>query len=168
MAIEKGSMREVIGNVYQILINDEQLLRLLKYKPKNKTKVDPLDSTLPNIIDSDDYWDFVDERILLTNKIDDIESKELCRLYISSGRRRANGNNHLMANQQIVIDCFVHEDYQSDLRSEWILDRLNDLLALENIEGSIGKIDYVKSDPASAPSKYQRYVHYYEYVAWKK
>ncbi|MCM3387331.1 hypothetical protein M3649_04180 [Ureibacillus chungkukjangi] len=168
MAIEKGSMREVIGNVYQRLINDEELLRLLWYKPRNSVNKDPLDTSLPNIIDSDDYWDIVNERVLLTNKTDDLEGKELCRLYISSGQRRANGRNDYMATQRIIIDSFVHEVYQGDLRSEWILDRLLQLLALEYVEGSLGKFDYVKSDPANAPSQYQRFVHYFEYNDMRK
>lgn len=168
MAIEKGSMREAINSIYQILINDEVLLRLLWYLPKGVNNPDPLDPSLPNIKGSDIYWDIVTDRIMLKNKVSDLENNSLCRLYITSGRRRADGRNYLLSKQQILINTFVHEDYEGDMRSEWISDRIHKLIALERMKGMIGMLDYIKSDPYEAPIQYQRYVHVYEYTIDKK
>lgn len=168
MAIKQGSMREAINSFYKIIINDEILLRLLFYLPKDGINKDPLDPSLPNVKEMDDYWDIVNDRIMLTNKVSDLQTKEICRLYITSGRRRADGRNYLMSRQQIIINSFVHESYTTDMRSEWISDRLNDLLALEHMDGVIGRLDFVKSDPYEAPIQYQRYIHVYEYSSSKK
>lgn len=168
MAIEKASMSEIKDAVFQTLINDEELLRLLWYKPKRISGKDPLDPTLPNIMELDEkaYWDIVDERVMLANKVSKIESDPLCRLYIASGRRRANGNPEF-ANQQIIINTYVHEEYSTDMRSEKIADRILDLLASKNLGSSIGKFNFVKSDPYEAPTQYERFQHVYEYVTWK-
>ena len=170
MAIEKGSMREVIDAVYQILINDEEVLRLLWYKPKRISGKDPLDPSLPNILELDEeaYWDIVDERIMLQPKVSDIVDNPICRLYITSGRRRSLSNNYYIAKQQIIINTYVHEEYLGDMRSESIADRLAQLLALENLSGAIGKLNHVKSDPYEAPTQYQRFQHVYEYTDMKK
>jgi hypothetical protein len=168
MAIEQGSMRQVINNIYQILIKDEELMRLLYYFPKNANNLDPLDVGLPNIINSDEYWDIVDERIMLAEKTTDLELKPLCRLYISQGRRRPVFNNYLLTTQEIMISVYTHEDYEKDMRNAWISDRINELLALEYIAGSIGKFDYFGGNPRVANTGYKRFDHVYEYATKKK
>lgn len=168
MAIKQGSMREAINSIYKIIINDEILLRLLFYLPKDGINKDPLDPSLPNVKEMDDYWDIVNDRIMLTNKVSELQTKEICRLYITSGRRRADSNNYYVSKQQIVINSFVHESYYGDMRSEWISDRLSELLAIEHMNGIVGKLDYIKSDPYEAPIQYQRYTHIYEYSTGKK
>lgn len=168
MAIKKGSMREVINEFFTILRNDKVLMRLLWYFPEEITDVDPLDKTLPEITDLAEYWDIVNQRIMLAEKVDDLEENPVCRLYISSGRRRGVFNNYLLATQEINITIYVHEDYESDMRSEWISDRINELIALEHVQGSIGRIDYVAGNARVAPIKYTRYDHIYEFVTGKK
>lgn len=168
MAIEKGSMREVLNSVYQKLINDEELLRLLWYLPKSRVNKDPLDKTLKNVKTLPEYWDIVNERILLTEKVDDIANNQLCRIYITSGRRRPNGVSYMVANQQIKLRIFVHESYGQDLRLDWISDRISELLTLEHLVGAIGKLDYVGGNPLNAPLQYTGYEHIFEYATGKK
>lgn len=168
MVIKKGSMREVISSINDILINDEDLLRLLWYYPEEISGTDPLDTSLLNVKDMANYWDIVNERIMLAEKVDDLVVNPICRLYISSGRRRGVFNNYLLATQEILITIYVHEDYEFDMRSEWISDRINELLVLEHVQGSIGRIDYVAGNARVAPIKYTRYDHIFEYVTGKK
>lgn len=168
MTIKKGSMREVISGINNILINDEELLRQLWYLPKDVTGTDPLDTTLLDVKSLANYWDIVNQRIVLAEKVDDLEEKPICRLYISSGRRRGVFNNYLLATQEIVITIYVHEDYELDARTESISDRISELLALEYIDGAIGRIDYVGGNPRVAPISYKKYEHIYEYTTSKK
>lgn len=169
MAIKQGSMREVVNSIYQILINDEELLRLLYYYPRSADHLDPLDESLGNIKDREDYWDIVDDRIMLAEKDSDLVEKDICRLYITQGRRRAVFGNYLLATQEIMISVYTHENYEYDMRSAWISDRINELIALEDIAGTLGtKLEYVAGNPFSAPIKYKRYNNVYEYTTSKK
>ncbi|HLG28301.1 MAG TPA: hypothetical protein VI423_10990 [Paenisporosarcina sp.] len=169
MSIEQGSMRQVIGNIYKILINDEDLMRLLYYFPKDATHFDPLDEELENIKDNVEYWDIVDDRIMLAEKDTDLNDKAICRIYISAGRRRPVFNNYLLTTQEIMISVYTHEKYEKDMRSAWLSDRINELLSLEYIEGTLShKLEYFGGNPRVAPSQYKRYDHTFEYVTKKK
>lgn len=170
MALEQGSMRHVINSVYQILIKDEELLRLLSYFPKDGQNPDPLSEELPDLVDedSDDYWNLIDERFKLAEKTSDLLEEPICRIYISSGRRRPVFNNYLHATQEILISIYTHENYESDMRSEWLSDRVQELLSLERIEGIYGKLDYVAGNPKVAPTQYKRYDQIYEFNTNKK
>lgn len=177
MAIEQGSMREVINNIYQVLINDEILLRLLWYKPKRETGKDPLDGiepltdppTLPHVKDMATYWDIVDERVMLAEKVNDLVEKPICRLYISPGRRRGLFNNYLLASQEIVISVYVHEDYEVDMRSAWISDRINELIVLEYVKGTMNKrFEFVAGNARVAPIQYSKFELIFEYTTSKK
>ena len=169
MAIKQGSMREVVSNIYQLLINDEQLLRLLWYKPQQLDGIDPLDPSLLNVKDMADYWDIVNNRIMLAEKENDLLECPICRLYISAGRRRPVFNNYLLATQEIVISMYVHEDYEMDMRSAWISDRINELIALEYVEGAMNqRMEFVAGNARVAPIQYRRYDLIFEYTASKK
>lgn len=168
MAIKNGSMREVFNEFFTILRNDKVLMRLMFYLPKEITGNDPLDPTLLEVTEMADYWDIVNDRIMLAEKVDDLVEKPICRLYISSGRRRGVFNNYLLATQEINITIYVHEDYETDMRSEWISDRINELIALEHVSGSIGRIDFVAGNPRVAPIGYSRYDLIFEYTTGKK
>lgn len=169
MTIKQGSMREVVSNIYQLLINDEQLLRLLWYKPQQLDGIDPLDPSLLNVKDMADYWDIVNNRIMLAEKENDLLEFPMCRLYISAGRRRPVFNNYLLATQEIVISMYVHEDYEMDMRSAWISDRINELIALEYVEGAMNqRMEFVAGNARVAPIQYRRYDLIFEYTASKK
>jgi hypothetical protein len=162
--LKQGSMREFINNIHTKLREDEILMRLLHYKPRDsKTKrPDPLDVSLPDITTSKNYWDIIEEKIMTATKSSDIEEKAICRIYLYEGRRRPKFDSYLLVDQEIVIDVLVHESYQSDLRMSWICDRINELIALEYIAG-YGKLTYVAGNPRQAPIGYSKYENVYEF-----
>lgn len=171
--VKKGSTTEFITAIYKTLIQDEELMRLLYYLPNGyddngNYNEDPLNDILPNLVDnSDKYWEIVDERIRLGEKTSDLETKAICRIYISEGRRRSVYNNYHVATQEIAISIFVHESYDKDLRISRITDRLNELLALERLAG-FGKIEYERGNPYQAPTHYRNYVNFYLLTVKKK
>ena len=168
MTLIKGSMREAIDSIYQILTEDEDLLRLLYYKPKSETGIDPFSSTLLNVKDMTDYWEIVNDRIVLAEKVSDLVEKPICRIYISAGRRRGKFESYVLATQEIVTTIYVHEDYEKDMRIARISDRLSKLLVLEHHNGMIGKLEYAGGNPRVAPIQYSKYEHIFEYTASKK
>lgn len=168
MTMVKGSMREAINSIYQILINDEEMLRLLWYLPKRETGIDPFSSNLLNVKDMPDYWEIVNERIVLAEKVSDLIEKPICRIYLSAGRRRGKFENYLLATQEIVATIYVHEDYETDMRISRISDRLNELIVLEQLNGMIGKLEYAGGNARVAPIQYSKYEHTFEYTTNKK
>lgn len=174
-SVQKGSQRAVISEIFKKLSNDDVLLRLLYYLPENDENDDgtchhfpPLSDLNPPIKDSGIHTSVVEESIRTSTKSTDIEEKAICRLYIYAGRRRSVFNNYLLASQEIVIDIFVHESFDKDMRLSWISDRINELIALERVEGSIGKLDYVAGNSRMAPIGYSKYENIYEYTTDKK
>ena len=173
--IKKGSTPTFFRAIYQTLIADEELMRLLTYLPRgydkngNYNEFDPLDERLPNIVDSEseEYWKLVDERILLGEKTSDLLESKLCRIYIYEGRRRPVFKSYLVARQEVNIDIFIHESYDKDLRITRISDRINELVALEHIAG-FGKFEYVAGNPREAPTHYRRFLHQYTMTVSKK
>lgn len=169
MAIKQGSMRQVVNNIYQILINDSELLRLLYYYPKDATNLDPLDAELEEIKDREDYFDIVDDRIILAEKDTDLVSKAICRIYITQGRRRPVFNNYLLATQEVMISVYTHEKYEVDMRNAWISDRISELIALEYIEGTLtSKLEYAGGNPRVTVKGYKKFDHVFEYTTNKK
>lgn len=169
MTIKQGSMREVVGHIYNTLIQDEILMRLLYYYPKSAKHVEPLDDANLDIVNSDNYWDVVDERVMLAEKFSDIIDKDICRLYIMQGRRRPVFGNYLLATQEVMISIYTHENYEKDMRSVRISDRINELIALADINGIIGeKLEFTAGNPRVAPVMYKRYDLTYEYVTGKR
>lgn len=77
-------------------------------------------------------------------------------------------NDYLLATQEISITTYVHENYEVDMRTAWISDRIQELLALEYVNGSFGRLDYVAGNARIAPNQYKRYDHTFEYVTKKK
>ena len=173
MIIKQGSTLSFFNNIYQELIKDEELLRLLAYLPRgyDESKVfheDPLDPSLPNLVDdSEKYWDLAEERIVLGEKTSDLLEDGLCRIYIYEGRRRPVFGNYAHATQEVNIDVYVHESYDKDFRLTRISDRLNDLLVLERVAG-YGKLEYKAGNPREAPTHYRRYLHQYVMNVGKK
>lgn len=167
--LKQGSMRQFINNIYTKLREDEVLMRLLHNKPEDYPKKipDPLDKVLPNIVGSEDYWDIVDKVIITGTKTSDIQEKGICRIYIYAGRRRPKFGNYLVADQEVVLDVFVHESFNKDDRLNWINDRINELIALEYIAG-YGKLDYAGGDSRVAPIGYSKYEHVYTFMESKK
>lgn len=168
--IKDGSLRDIKNSLFTILRQDEELLRLLYYFPQSSSRPDPLDPSLPNLTELDlgEYWDLVEERIMLAEKTSDLEELPLCRIYISLGRRRPIFNNYLLVRQEILISVYTHEDYESDDRNDRISDRIKELISLEQVKGAIGKMEYAAGDPYVAPTGYKNFRHRYRYIDGKK
>ncbi|WP_299831222.1 hypothetical protein [uncultured Metabacillus sp.] len=159
-------MYENVNDIVKKFYHDDHLLRLLYYPPTNySTILDPLDPSLENVIDIDEEWSIRDERILLVPKTNDLEDNPLCRVYLYAGRRTPTGN-YQVAKQEIIVDIVCHSDFEKDLRSMRISDRINELLFNERITG-VGKIDYVGGGQISVPSNYVGYSHRYVFGSTK-
>jgi hypothetical protein len=163
-------MYDNLKDIVTVFRNDETLLRLLYYPAEDLTTntPDPLDISLQNILsmNEDMQWEIRDEHIMLIPKGSDLEEKKLCRIFLYAGRRQSTGN-YLAANQQVIVDILCHMNYEKDLRSMRISDRINELLVAENVTG-IGKMDYFNGSPISAPKDYIGFQHIYEFSAFKK
>jgi hypothetical protein len=157
-------MRKNLEDIYKLFLYDETLLRLLHYKPEDMPNgiPNPLDDSLVNINDLplDEQWGIREECIKLVPKSDDLVDKEICRIYLYAGRRRPTSHNYKTANQEIVIDILCHEDYETDQRSAWIGDRVNELLIDNRVTG-FKKIEYNDGSPISSPKNYVAFQHVY-------
>ena len=171
--MDKGSTLDFFARIYRRMYEDEELMRLLTYDPMGyrdgKYYKDPLDGTLPNIVDqdSDTYWELVDERVVLGEKSSDLETKAICRVYVYEGRiREVFGNYHFLT-QEVNVDIFIHEKFDKDLRLSRIKDRVAELIALERLAG-YNRLDYKAGNPREAPTHYRRFLHQYEMLVKKK
>lgn len=171
--------RDTINAIREKLYMDEVLLRLLHYPPQDlRTGTpDPLSTSLPNIIaskDSDDekiidMWDAIDNHIVTTKRITDLEKKPICRIYLYLGRARTiYGNGTRTLRQEVVVDVLCHQDYESELRMEVIGDQVSDLLYDRRVNWSIPVLDYSHGMDISAPNDYSGFRHIYTYVVSKK
>lgn len=175
-------LANMINDVYNILIQDEKLLRLLYYPPTSRANgsPDPLDDSLKDIVvtqdlekpPTDEYkkmWGIIKHRILKTSKSDDMEDNRLCRIYIYAGKSRPSVVNGATTRQEIVVDVFTHNSYDVDLRINRIGDRVHQLLMYKDEEVTgLGEIDYSDGYDFEAPKEYQAYRHMYEKVRSKK
>jgi hypothetical protein len=161
-------MYDNLNDIVKTLYNDETLLRLLYYPPSNFSTIkDPLDDSLPNILDTDEDWSIRDERIIPRYKSMDLENNELCRINVYAGNRTSTNHNYQMANQDIIIDVFTHDFFERDIRSLRISDRLNEILIHTRTTG-VTKIRYEEGRRIEAPNQYSGYRHFYSFESAKK
>lgn len=159
-------------SVYNALTDDEELLRLVYYPPENPidNTPDPLDKSLNNVRDLpiQEFYKIRTENFKRTPKEDDLTNKRICRIYIYSGRRRSQRGNYLVADQNLTVDCLIHNSFQeSDLRLERISDRINKVLVHSRITG-MGEIEYIDGGSIGAPKEYVGYRHIYKFATKKK
>lgn len=151
-----SKMRENLIDIYNELRSDETLLRLLYYKPENALD-DPLSDDKENILDRDDKWDIIQDRIKTTEKVDDLDENPKCRLLFYIGNRRSTKDNFFVSDQELVIDVFCHYSYDEvDLRMAWICDRVNELIFNKRITG-LKRIQYKDGGNIKAPNGYVGY-----------
>lgn len=168
MTIRNGTTRRAIQNIYDLLRKDEQILRLLKYAPEsvNPDYKSPLDESLPNLYDpaeeSNSYWDIVDERILLTSKLNDIEEKQLARIYVVAGNSRSDLKNRMLIIQDVDIHIYTHDFYEQDLRNDWIRERIEYLLLQEPLE-LVGNLEFDDSRPVPSPKEYTATLNVFQF-----
>jgi hypothetical protein len=158
-------MYDNMKDIIKVLKNDEILLRLLYYPVKNynTNTPDPLDESLENVLDMDAsvLKEIREKRIMLIPKADDLTPEPLCRIYVYAGRRKPDKSYHY-ADQEIVVEVFCHNNFETDLRSMRINDRINELLINGRIVSGFGKIEYVRGHPIEAPMNYVAYQNVYE------
>lgn len=165
-----GSLYTNMADFYQLIKSDEQLLRLLYYKPSNGND-DPLSPTKPNLKNSTIYRDdILKYRMKRAPKIDDIIPKNapICRLcmYMGSSTRTANVKAF---KQRIIFDVFVHIDgYENiDSRSLKIIDRLNEIVNEQHISG-MGTVESAAFTPiGNAPEGYIGYQSVFSFGSTK-
>lgn len=169
-------MYDIFLDTLLLLRNDEELMRLLYYPPEDVVNKipDPLSPKLPDVLkmDSKKKNQIRNNHVVKTSKTDDLETQKICRVYVYAGNRipeRDKNYSYVMAEQQIKIDVIVHDDFENeDIRMERILDRLNELLCLNNVTG-IGKTDFVDGRPIlNAPKNYIGYQVIYRFGSTKK
>lgn len=165
------SLQRNLLDIFEVMRNDEKLIRLLALPARDDTQgiKDPLDQTIPDLLDKSNYTSeeitrLKNDSIFKIPKVDDLEDRQICRIYAYAGKRRANNGNFLTANQNIVFDLIVHESFENgDLRSARIVDRLVELFSLQRVSG-IGKMIYLDGDPIAAPRNYIGYKHLFQIV----
>ncbi len=129
-------MRDNMMDIRKVFVSDENLLRLLYYKPINYLD-DPLDPLKPNILDMNESekWEIIDDVIVPTFKISDLDTSEKCRILFYPVARRNTGN-YLLSSQSLAIDILTHVSFDGvDMRLSWICDTVNNLLFKNKITG---------------------------------
>lgn len=129
-------MRKNVMDIYNSIINNEEILRLLIYNPINYFD-NPLSPEKANILDLpiDDRFKLYDKHILRTPKADDLTQDKASRLCIYPAKRRSTGN-YEVADQDIIFDIFVHFDIDHiDLRLSWLCDTINNFIYGSRITG---------------------------------
>lgn len=162
--LRNGTLYHFMNNIERILIADEELMRLLFYKPAgydidSQTQIlDPLDEALPNIVDtdSDDYWELVKDRIRKGDKRTNINDDSKCIIYLQEGRERSIWGNAFQVEQDVILSILIHEDYEDDYRMSRIRDRVFELLIHRKGMAGFGKFESVGSDPRDAPKGFRR------------
>lgn len=121
-------MKENLMAIYGVLVNDDDLLKLLYYQPQNFND-DPLSH--PSITD----WEIKKDLVKKTRVVNDLDNTEKCRVLMYPSRRRPQ-RNYIVADQTIKIDVFCHISYDDvDFRLAMICDRINELLIDKHITG---------------------------------
>lgn len=142
--------------IYKTVSSDDIMLRLLYYKPQNGLD-DPLSPSKTNVLDLPNSYEIIDDVIKFAPKVDDLTSKNICRLLFYPGRRSPT-KNHQTSSQEFVFDLLVHiDDFQlKDLRMEKIVDRLGEIMFGKRIMG-LGKVESNGGNPLGAPPNYIGY-----------
>lgn len=163
--IRQGSSREALNSIHKVLREDEVLLRLLHYSPMKKPMSIEHNTFISNI---ENQWNIIDKSLLIGETKVEIEEERICRIFLRLGRRRSVFGNYLLADQELVINVYVPNEYERrDMRLEWINDRISELLTHEYISG-MGMMIYAKGDSRVAPHDYARYENIYQFRVGKK
>ncbi|TPF17934.1 hypothetical protein [Priestia megaterium] len=110
---------------YKILTQDEELKRLLVYKPKNALD-NPLSKDKPDIGND---WKQINKVIKMTPKTDDFNKEAYCAVRFYLGLRPESFDNVMVTSQDIVFDIYAHYTFDEvDMRLVKITDRVNKLI----------------------------------------
>ena len=157
-------MRESLTRVYNELSSDEELLRLLYYKPENALD-DPLSIEKSNVLDKseDEKWDIIEDVIAKSKKIQDLDSDKKMRILMYLSRRSPERGNYWVSSQYLVVDVVAHKDFdEMDFRLSWICDKVNEILFNNHVAGT-GKLKFIDGDDLKTPDDYVGYRLVYAY-----
>lgn len=150
--------------IYKVVSADETLNRLLHYLPENALD-DPLDPAKPNIMDmgAAERDELIQSQIKFTPTTDElITDKPVSRLFFHAGRRKPN-SSYYYADQNVFFDVFTHKEFNDkDLRLNWLVDRINELMSDQYI-GNAFKVISLGGQPLSAPENYLGYSLQYKF-----
>ena len=162
-------MYDNLVDIYDKLISDEGLLRLLHYKPA-KFSDDPFSPTKKDILSSDERWKITDRVIVRSAKTNDLaEDSSICRLCVYPGLRDNSVTNYLIADQAIVFDIYVHiASFDAiDFRLAKICDYLDSAFFNKAVTG-MGKVRFGAGKNIPNPPKgYLGYRLFYEFGSGK-
>lgn len=147
-----------LNAIEKILINDEELMRLLVYEPsrwddeKQILIPTPLDTVLPDIVDgSKKYWEITKDKVRKGNKRYKIEATKSAVLYIHEGRERPVFGNSYATTKEVVFRIIIHEDYEVDYRISDISTRIGELLLHKPKIAGVSSIRLIGKNPREAP-----------------
>ncbi len=152
-------MTKYLATFYNVLTQNEELKRLLVYKPEHGLD-DPL-SPDKNDIGMD--WDLIDQVIMRSVVTDDLSNDSKCRICVYSGNRTPDKENYMYATQDIIFDVYVHaKQYDSiDFRLTTICDYLNKLVVNKHLTGLTKTRFLAGQTVMSPPSGFVGYRLYY-------
>ncbi len=157
------------GNIIQKYINimkqDEHLMRLLYYNPKdaNDNYVDFRDENLPNVteFETDKFEEIANDLIRKSEKADDIIETKKTVIFVYLGKSVPVFGNRMLTERELIFTILSHNDFSFDYRIEEICDRLDTLFVGQRI-GGIGQTRTGRSFKREAPKEYlafeQKYI----------
>jgi len=141
-------MKENLMKFYSVLVNDENIKRMLYYQPLSYSD-DPLSTDKDDVSSLPNHWEIVNFRIKKTAVIADIidtnnelEKEEFCRILMYPDSRRTT-TNYMLANQDITFDIWAHWKFdEKDFRLSMISDRIADLFHGKSFK-DVGEVRFV-------------------------
>lgn len=139
------NMTKQMIEIYEVLSNDETLLRLLYY-PSEHLFDDPLSNDKENILERSDRLEIIEDVIKFTPNTDGFDGNKKCRICFYAGKRQIDGRNKFSKNQEYIFDILVHRSFhEKDLRMYKIADRINELL-LTREYSSFGEVQELTAE----------------------
>ena len=153
------NMRENLIKVYTKFASNEELLRLLYYRPANNDD-NPFSPSKENVLDkpATERWKIIEDVIAKTNNLDGMDEDRKCRILVYLSNRNSDRGNYWVSNQDLVIDVAVHRDFDDkDFRLAWICDKVNEILFNNHVD-SMGKLKFSGGNPLNGfPNGYVGY-----------
>ncbi|WP_249659956.1 hypothetical protein [Lysinibacillus fusiformis] len=134
-----------ITEFYHSLINNEKLLRLLYYIPKDPSD-DPLDESKLDVSQLPEKEQILNNLIVIGDKPNDLSLEtNFCRICLYTGPRLPQKNylkninqftdNPYSSTQQYIFDIYTPDSVNNiDFRIDWLGEVLNEVLFQEDIE----------------------------------
>ncbi len=134
-----------ITEFYHSLVNDEKLLRLLYYIPKDRLD-DPLDDLKVDVSQLPEKDSILNSLIVIGDKTSDLASEtNICRICLYTGARMPQKSylknlnqftdNPYSSTQQYIFDIYTPDSVNNiDFRLDWLGEVLNEVLFQEDVE----------------------------------